>query len=164
MPRSTSATPARRPPGLGAIVRERWDILLVIAAGGALGSLARWGLAEAIPHARGGIPIATWTANLTGAVLLGALMVLVTEVWPPRRYLRPFIGVGVLGGYTTFSTYMLDAHTLLDAGAGGRLAAYVLGTLVTGLLACWAGIILTRGIVSERRNRLRRIHIHQEDR
>ncbi|MFN8099182.1 MAG: fluoride efflux transporter CrcB [Dermatophilaceae bacterium] len=162
MPRSTSATPARGP-GLGATVRERWDILLVIAAGGALGSLARWALAEAIPHARGGIPIATWTANLTGAFILGALLVLVTEVWPPHRHLRPFLAVGVLGGFTTFSTYMLDAHTLLGAGAPGRLTAYVLGTLVTGLIACWGGIVLTRGIVSARRNRLRRSHIPPEE-
>lgn len=156
--------PATRPtpPGLAETIRERWDLLLVIAAGGALGSLGRWALAQAFPHGRRGIPAATWTANLVGSFVLGGLLVLVTEVWPPRRYVRPFLGVGVLGGFTTFSTYMLDAHTLVDAGAAGRAAAYVLGTLVTGLFACWGGIALTRATVRTQRDRLRRSPIAKE--
>ncbi|MEI2776569.1 MAG: CrcB family protein [Tetrasphaera sp.] len=140
---------------------EQRDVLAVIAAGGALGSLARWGLAAALPHPASGIPTATWIANVTGAVVLGALMVLVTEVWPPRRYLRPFWGVGVLGGYTTFSTYVLDIHTLLRSGAGPAAGVYLAGTIVTGLLAAWLGIAAVRAAVAARGPRRR---LDKEDR
>lgn len=144
----------RATPTLRATLRERRDILAVVAAGGALGSLARWGLAAALPAGPSGIPAAIWIANTTGALVLGALMILVTEVWPPRRYLRPFWGVGVLGGYTTFSTYVLDIHALLRAGSAPAAGVYLAGTLVTGLAAAWLGIAGARGLVAARRTRI----------
>ena len=133
------------------VLKERWDLLLVIAAGGALGSLARYGLAEAFPHQDDEIAWGTVLANLTGAFGLGVLVVLVLEVWPERRYLRPFLGVGVLGGYTTFSTYVLDTRGLLAAGAAPTALLYVFGTLVLGLAAVWAGLTAAR--VGVRRSR-----------
>jgi CrcB protein len=117
-----------------------------IAAGGALGSLARWAVAEALPHAPDEIAVSTWVVNVTGALVIGALMHLVTEVWPPTRLVRPFWGVGVLGGYTTFSTYALDMHHLLAAGQFGRAAVYYVGTLLTGLIAVWLGLAGARTI------------------
>jgi len=142
------------------MLRERWDVLLVIAAGGALGSLARWAVTAAVPHADGGVPWATWWENVSGAFILGALMVCILDVWPPSRHLRPFLGVGILGGYTTFSTYMLDTRTLLSDGQVPAAFGYLFGTLVTGLLAVEAGILLARTVVAalERRHR----HRHQE--
>jgi CrcB protein len=116
----------------------------VISAGGALGSLARWGLGEALAHERGTFATSTLVANVSGALALGALMVLVLEVWPPTRLVRPFLGVGVLGGYTTFSTYMLDAEEMLRAGRAGVAAAYLFATLALGLLASWSGVAVTR--------------------
>src|SRR6185295_14847300 len=92
-----------------------WDVLAVVAAGGGLGSAARYGLARALPSPATGFPWATFLTNVTGCLLLGVLMVYVLEVWPPRRYVRPFLGVGFLGGYTTFSTYTVELLTLLDA-------------------------------------------------
>ena len=142
------------------LVRERWDILLVVAAGGALGSLGRWALAEALPHGEGHVAWGTFVANVTGAFLLGVLMVLVLDVWPPRRYVRPFLGVGVLGGYTTFSTYMLDTRALLATGEPATALTYLFGTLLCGLAAVWAGIVLTRGLVAAGVRRRR----HQRDR
>src|SRR5512147_1738493 len=59
------------------VLRDRWDVLAVIAAGGALGSLGRWGLTVLLPHPVGTFPWATFTANVTGCLLLGALMVFV---------------------------------------------------------------------------------------
>jgi CrcB protein len=130
------------------VLRERWDILLVIAAGGALGSLARWGLSVTVPVATGAAPwVATGIENVTGGLLLGALMVLILEVWPPNRYLRPFVAVGILGGFTTFSTYMLDAFTLLAAGSVPVAFGYLLGTLLAGLFAVWSGIVVTRAAI-----------------
>ena len=126
------------------LLNGRGQVLAVISLGGALGSLARWGLGEAMPHDRGIFAASTLVANLSGALALGVLMVLVLEVWPPTRLVRPFLGVGVLGGYTTFSTYMLDTEEMLRAGRAGLAAAYLFSTLVLGLLASWTGVALTR--------------------
>jgi len=121
-----------------------WDILLVVAAGGALGSLARWALGQALIAPPGGFPWATFLANVSGAFAIGVLMVFVLDVWPPSRYVRPFLGVGVLGGFTTVSTYMLDTRALIAADRAPLAASYLLGTLAAGLAAVWAGILLTR--------------------
>jgi CrcB protein len=136
----------------------RWDILAVIAAGGALGSLARWQLSQQLPHPVDAFPWATFEANITGCLLLGVLMVFVIDVWPPSRYLRPFLGVGVLGGFTTFSTYMLDTRGLLVAGHTTTAGAYLFGSLTAGLAAVWAGVTLARLTVrTAERRRLRRL-------
>jgi CrcB protein len=125
-------------------VRSRWDILLVIAAGGAVGSLARWGIGESFLSGGGRFPWATFIENVTGSFALGVLMVFVIDVWPPSRYLRPFVGVGVLGGFTTFSTYLLDTRTLVVADRAPLAAVYLFGTLAAGLVAVWLGIALAR--------------------
>jgi CrcB protein len=119
---------------------SRWDILLVIAAGGALGSLARWALGETFPARRGSFPWATFGENVSGGLALGVLMVFVIDVWPPSRYMRPFLGVGVLGGFTTFSTYALDTRALVVADRAPLAAAYLFGTLAAGLASVWLGI------------------------
>lgn len=122
----------------------RWDLLAVIALGGMLGSLARWSLTLVLPPAPGRFPWATFTANVSGCLLMGALMVVVLELARPGRYLRPFLGVGVLGGYTTFSTFMLDLHGLADGGHALTAAAYVAGSLAAGLGAIRVGALAAR--------------------
>lgn len=87
-------------------------------------------------------------ANVTGALALGVLMVLVVEVWTERRYVRPFFGVGILGGYTTFSTYMLDTRALLVEGEAPLAFGYLFGTLLVGLVAVWLGVAIGRTAVS----------------
>jgi fluoride exporter len=129
-------------------VRTEWDILAVVSAGGALGSLGRWGVSRALPHAEGQVAWATSLENLSGALLLGLLMALVLGVGAPSRYLRPFLGVGVLGGYTTFSAYMLDTRALLAAHHLPAALGYLLGTLVGGLAAVWAGLAAGRGLLA----------------
>jgi CrcB protein len=125
----------------------RWDVLAVIALGGVLGSLARWSLTLLWHPAPGRFPWATFTANVSGCLLMGALMVVVLELAGPSRYLRPFLGVGVLGGYTTFSTFMLDARGLLAGGHPGPAAAYLLGSLAAGLAAVWLGARAARAVL-----------------
>ena len=129
------------------------DVLAVIALGGALGSLARWGVGRLVPHDTGQLPWSTLVENVSGAFVLGVLMVLLLEVWPPSRLVRPFLGVGVLGGFTTFSTYMLDTQDLLRAGRPGTAMAYLFATLLLGLLASWAGVGLTRAAAEARHQR-----------
>jgi CrcB protein len=126
------------------VLRSRWDILVVVAAGGALGAAARYGLGLAWPHRPGQFPAATFTVNVTGCLALGLLMVFVVEMWSGSRYLRPFLGVGVLGGYTTFSTYALETRDLLVAGHQQTAGTYLLGSLVAGLVAVWVGILTGR--------------------
>lgn len=136
---------------LGEALRHRLDVLAAIAAGGALGSLARWGLGEAWPHQTGRFAWATFSINVTGCFLLGVLMVFVTRVWAPSRYVRPFLGVGVLGGYTTFSTYALDTRAMLASDRPAAAGAYLFGSLLAGLSAVLLGTVLIRSAVGTRR-------------
>jgi fluoride exporter len=142
------------------VFRDRWDVLLVIAAGGALGSLARWAVNEAMPPQVDGVPWATAVENVSGGLVLGALMVLILDFWPPSRYLRPFVAVGILGGYTTFSTYMLDTRDLLAAGRVPAAAGYLFGTLLAGLIGVGLGVMAARYVAgaAQRRHRERREH------
>lgn len=119
-----------------------WDVALVIAAGGALGGGARYLVSSAVPHENW--PWNTFIENVVGCLLLGALMVMVLEVRRPHKYTRPFLGVGVLGGFTTFSAYTVETHGLLAEGRGVVALTYFFGSLACGLLATWLGIALTR--------------------
>jgi CrcB protein len=125
-----------------------WDVLAVTAAGGALGSLARWGLGDAIGHAPADFPWATVAVNVSGSLALGVLMVLVAEVWSRSRYLRAFLGVGLLGGWTTFSTYALDARTLIAHDRMLTALLYVGSSLLLGLPAVLVGLRVTRRVVA----------------
>lgn len=132
----TSARPRPAP--------SRWPVLAVISAGGALGALARFGLAHAFRSGPGQLPVATFATNALGCLLIGVLMVLVVEVWPERRLIRPFLGVGVLGGFTTFSTYVVDIQRLTRARAPGVALVYLVGTPLVALVAVMLGIAVTR--------------------
>jgi CrcB protein len=125
-------------------------VLAVIALGGGLGALARYGLAQLWPTHPGHFPWATFVTNVLGCLLIGVLMVLVTEVWAAHPLVRPFLGVGVLGGFTTFSTYAVETRGLLAPGTIGLAFVYVAGTLVAALLATLAGVQVTRTLTRER--------------
>lgn len=134
----------------GEAMRAEVDVLAVIAVGGALGAVARWALIVAWPHAPAAFAWSTWTINVTGSFALGVLTVLVARLRSPHRYLRPFLGVGVLGGFTTFSTYLLDARTNVAASAPLVAVAYLIGSVAVGLLAAWAGLTTARRVLPER--------------
>jgi CrcB protein len=139
--------------GLRRVVVQRWDVLALISLGGALGSLARWGTSAAWPGADVHSPWATLQVNVLGAALVGVLMVLVRRGGTEGRYARPFLGVGLLGGYTTFSTYALDVHALLLGHHAALAGIYLVGTVVLGLLGAWFGIAVGRGVLSVGRRR-----------
>lgn len=119
----------------------------VIASGGALGALARHGLSVAFPHTPDEMPWATLSINASGCLLIGVVMVLFTEAWPDQRLLRPFVGVGVLGGYTTFSTYTVDIRHAIAANAPGTALVYLGLTIAGAMLAVVAGSVLTRALL-----------------
>lgn len=135
-------------------VASRRDVLAVIALGGAVGAGLRYGLSEAVPRAAGEFPWATLIVNVTGCLALGALMVVLLATRPASRYLRPLLGVGLLGGYTTFSAYALEARDLLAGGHAGTAAAYLLGSVVAGLVAVQLGLLAGGlGLAVARRDR-----------
>ncbi|MBO4160852.1 fluoride efflux transporter FluC [Micromonospora antibiotica] len=122
-------------------------VLGAIAVGGVLGALARAGVQAALPHTSTGFPWSTFAVNVTGCLLIGALMAVLGR----RRVgplVRPFLGVGVLGGFTTFSAYVVDVHRALDAGAAPTALAYLVATLVGGLLAVAAGDALATRLLA----------------
>ncbi|MFG1824290.1 fluoride efflux transporter CrcB [Microbispora bryophytorum] len=126
--------------------RRTWDILAVIAVGGGAGTVARYLLGQAFPASPTGFPWGTFLVNVTGCFVLGVVMVFVMDVWPPRRYVRPFIGVGFLGGFTTFSTFTTEIVDRAARGAWPVAGAYAAGSLVAGLAAVWCGIVLARAL------------------
>ena len=119
-------------------------VLAAVAAGGMVGASARYGLARAFPARSGGIPWATLGANLAGSFLLGLLLVLLLERFPPSRYLRPFLATGILGSFTTMSTYQLETALLIKDGHPLTGAVYGLGSLAAGLAAAYSGILAGR--------------------
>jgi len=137
--------------------RERqsahWAVLGVIAAGGAIGSVARYGLTVALPSRPGAFPWVTFAVNVTGCLFIGVLVVLITEVWAAHRLLRPFLGTGLLGGFTTFSTYTVDIQQLVGGGTARTALVYLAGTLAAALVAVYAGITATRLVTRTRPRR-----------
>ena len=103
--------------------------------GGAAGALARWAVGNALAGASTSFPWGTLLVNATGAFGLGLVAVLLTERLPPNRYLRPLIGIGFFGAYTTFSTMALEGVKLIDAGRPETAFLYWVATLFAGQLA-----------------------------
>jgi fluoride exporter len=125
-------------------VKGHGRILAVISAGGVIGALARYGIGRAMPTSAGGFPWSTFLINVVGCFLIGVLMVIVIHAIPNQTLVRPFVGVGILGGFTTFSTYAVETARLLDAGAAATGIAYLFGTLLTAMTALYAGTAGTR--------------------
>lgn len=133
---------------------HRLDVLGVIALGGMAGAEVRYGMGLALPHRTGDWPWATLLVNISGCFLIGVLVIMITEVRQAHRLVRPFLGVGVLGGYTTFSTYAVDALSVARADRFGLALGYVIVTPVLAVLACAVGAGITRFIGRAREHRL----------
>jgi CrcB protein len=117
---------------------------LLAALGGALGALARWATAGILAGSPGGWPWATLVVNLTGCFLLGALLAVLAARSPEPSWARPFLGVGVLGGYTTYSAFAVEVVDLVDDGATALAAGYVLLSVAGGVAAVVLGAVLVR--------------------
>ena len=141
----------QRPPAETRPAWQRPDVLLAVAAGGFLGAPARYGVGVLLPTKKDGFPWSTFVVNVSGALLLGVLLVLLLDRFPPDRYARAFLGTGFLGAYTTFSTYMVETLLLAKDGNPAQATAYLLGSLAVGLLAAWLGIVIGRGVSTFRR-------------
>ncbi|MDT0570081.1 fluoride efflux transporter CrcB [Streptomyces sp. DSM 3412] len=114
----------------------------VVAVGGGIGAAARYGAALLWPTGTTGFPWTTFWVNVVGCFVIGLLMVVVTEVWTVHRLVRPFLGTGVLGGFTTFSTYAVDIQRLIEEGHPTTALAYLAATLLAALLAVLTAVRL----------------------
>ncbi|MGW5739204.1 MULTISPECIES: fluoride efflux transporter CrcB [Streptomyces] len=129
-----------------------WSVVAAVAVGGAIGASARYGASLIWPTAPGTFPTTTLLVNVVGCAVMGAFMVLLTEARTPHRLLRPFFGTGVLGGFTTFSTYALDVERLVEGGHARTGLAYLALTLLAALAAVGSAAWVTRRVIVERRS------------
>lgn len=124
--------------------RARPDVLAVIAVGGMLGASARYGIARWLPTPAGRFPWATFWTNMSGSFLLGLLLVLLLERFPPTRLVRPFLATGVLGAFTTMSTYEVETVLLVKNGHPLTAIVYGVASLLAGLALAYLGILAGR--------------------
>ena len=119
-----------------------------IGAGGVLGASARFGLERAWPTRPDQLPWATLFANVTGCLLIGLVMVVVLESGQRHPLWRPFLVVGVLGGYTTFSTYAVQVQQSIQHDEMTLALGYLVGTLAAALVAVTAGTLAGRSLLA----------------
>lgn len=118
--------------------------LLAVALGGALGSMLRFGVTLGMQGFGRAFPYATFLINITGSFLMGFLFILTLERLQVSPVLRAGLLTGVLGGYTTFSTFSMESLLLMEEGAWARAVFYLLGSAVLGLAAAWLGASVAR--------------------
>ncbi|MGW0061954.1 fluoride efflux transporter FluC [Streptosporangium sandarakinum] len=132
----------------GELSRSHHAVLAFIAAGGAAGATARYGAGLLWPTPDGSFPWTTLGVNAAGCLLIGVLMAVLAAASAAPAWVRPFLGTGVLGGFTTFSTFSVDIQGLLLGGRPGVALAYLAATPVAALIAVTAGSRVARGLLS----------------
>jgi fluoride exporter len=115
-------------------------IVVAIACGGVVGSVSRYLLSLALPTETGRFPWGTFLINVTGSALLGFLLVLLMEQFPRGHLARPALGTGIIGAYTTFSTFVVEAVLLVRDGQVLSALTYVLLSVLVGIGALWIGM------------------------
>ncbi|MRX51036.1 fluoride efflux transporter CrcB [Paracoccus sp. S-4012] len=120
------------------------NIYLQVALGGAVGAVLRLATTRGLPWHGPGLPVGTFVVNVLGCFVMGFLAALFAH--RGGHHLAPFLMTGILGGYTTFSAFSLDALTLWQQGQGGLALAYVAGSVALSLLAVVAGLSAGRAV------------------
>ncbi|MDP9845222.1 fluoride efflux transporter FluC [Streptosporangium lutulentum] len=133
--------------------RSHYGVLAVIAAGGAIGTGARYGAGLMWPTAGGSFPWTTLGVNASGCLVIGIFLVVLTEARTAPAWVRPFFATGVLGGYTTFSTYCVDIERLVSGGQAGLALSYLAATVAAALVAVTAGARITRRLLAPKTTR-----------
>lgn len=126
------------------VKRTNVNLILAIGLAGSIGALARYGIELGGGVGRDGFPWPTLLVNMSGAFGLGLVYTLLEERVRPTRYLRAFLAIGLLGAYTTFSTWTVEAALLVRDGALWMAGTYVLATVLAGLVATVAGMAAGR--------------------
>lgn len=121
---------------------------IAVAVGGALGAMARYGLGVWLVPAAGKFPVATFAANVSGCFLMGIVYVLVVDKALLPAAWRPFFMVGVLGAFTTFSTFAIEALALWQTAHHWVALAYVMASVILSIMAVWAGYSLCENLLN----------------
>ncbi|MEH6378777.1 fluoride efflux transporter CrcB, partial [Streptomyces sp. KLMMK] len=133
--------------------RDRGAVVCAVSLGGGAGAAARYGAGLLWPAPPGAFPWTTLLINVVGCALIGVLLTVIAELAAPHRLLRPFLGTGVLGGFTTFSTYTVDAQRLIEDGRVATALAYLAGTLAGALATVLVAATATKAFLLRRRTR-----------
>ena len=126
----------------------RMKTLAVIAIGGMIGAAARFKIAEALPTEPGHFPWATFWINLSGSFVLGFLLVVLLERLPAARNTRLFLATGILGAYTTMSTFAVETALLVKDDHAATALLYGLGSIAAGFFLAYAGVTTARVTVA----------------
>ena len=118
-------------------------MLLAVAGGGAIGSVARYGVGVVMLRSSSGCPLSTLLINVAGSFFIG-LFARLFDAPDHHQVLRVALTVGICGGFTTFSAFSAETVTMLQQGKVGRAALYVMVSLVAGMLATFAGLMVGR--------------------
>ena len=125
------------------------NMMFAVACGGALGAMGRHLISgQVMRWAGGGFPRGTMTVNVAGSFLLGLLVEYLAQRWPATQEIRGFLVVGVLGGFTTFSAFSLDAVLLLERGSLTPAFAYIGGNVLLSIGGMFAGLLLFRQVLT----------------
>lgn len=121
---------------------------LLVGAGGALGAMSRYGLSVLVGRLWPmSFPLATLLINIIGSLAMGLVVGLMARLLPTwQNEARLFVAVGILGGFTTFSSFSLDAIVLIERGEMVQATAYVLLSVVLCLIGLYLGLLVTRGV------------------
>ncbi|CAL9363931.1 fluoride efflux transporter FluC [Streptomyces sp. NPDC093808] len=125
-------------------LRAQAPVVATVAVGGGAGATARYAATLWWPTPAGGFPWTILWVNAVGCALMGVLMVAVTEWRTAHPLVRPFLGTGVLGGFTTFSAYAVDVRGLFEDGRPTAALLHLAVTPLTALAAVWAATAATR--------------------
>jgi CrcB protein len=120
----------------------------LVMTGGAIGAAARFGLARALPVTAHGWPWPTFAANLLGGLLMGLLATFVLRNGDAGENVRLFAGVGILGGFTTFSAFSLEMAQMVERGEIALAGGYALASVLLALLALFIGLGLGRAVMA----------------
>ncbi|HWY61098.1 MAG TPA: fluoride efflux transporter CrcB [Rhizomicrobium sp.] len=124
-----------------------YAVMGAVAAGGAIGSVARYILSGLIQSAAwGGFPFGIFIVNISGGFIMGVLAEAMALKFNVSLEMRAFLTTGILGGYTTFSTFSLDSALLIERHAYGQAALYIAGSALLSIIALFAGLWLVRAL------------------
>ena len=126
-----------------------WTVVAAVAAGGAVGSAARYIVTVLVQRTFGtGFPWWTMSVNVIGSFIMGVIVTSIALRWSVGQVGQAFLMIGILGGFTTFSAFSLDVATLVERNATAAAGGYVLTSVVLSIGALFAGMALTRAVLA----------------
>ncbi len=123
------------------------ESIFLVMAGGATGAALRFGLSRVLPLASSGWPWPTFLANISGGLAMGLLASWLLRAGAAGENMRLLLGVGLLGGFTTFSAFSLEMARMIERGAFGLALGYALASVTFALLGLFAGMALIRAAI-----------------